>query len=362
MLNRNKKYNNHLNEPINPKFLKLAKFQKQIDENFSKCLTCERKCEIARDKAGFCKTRINKDGLIYSIVYGLIPALSFNPIEKKPLYHFYPGSIALTVGTYGCNFSCFWCQNHHLSKTNPLKAIQFASSEDFISPKRFIEIALEKKCKGTSISFNEPTLLFEYSLEVFKLAKQNGLYNTYVTNGYMTEDVLRDLVDAGFDAMNIDIKGGADMVQKYCGADVEKVWRNAKLAKDLGVHVEITTLLITKLNTDDSTIKYISKRIHNELGDDTPYHLSRFFPHYKAIDHGLTNPTPLKLLYKAYDIVKKEGLKFVYLGNVPNTDYDKTICPNCSEIVIERQLFGVKKLNLDTFGRCNNCGFQICIL
>ena len=231
--------------------------------------------------------------------------------------------------------------------------------EKFISPKQFIDLALKEGCQGTSISFNEPTILFEYSLEVFKLAKQKKLYNTYVSNGYMTENVLKDLIDAGLDAMNIDIKGETDMVQKYCGANVENVWRNAKLAKDLGVHVEITTLLITKLNTDNSTMRYISKRIINELGDDTPYHLSRFFPQYKSSDHGITSPTPLNYLNNAYKIAKNEGLKFVYLGNMPNTKYSNTICPQCSEMVIERNNLGIKNLFLDTNGNCIFCGCKI---
>ena len=347
---------------MNLNFIKKAKYQRKIDDKYSQCLTCERKCKILKGKSGFCKTRINKDSEIYSIVYGLIPAISFNPIEKKPLYHFHPGSIALTIGTYGCNFSCFWCQNHHLSKANPLKANQLAASDEYISPKRFIEIALKRKCEGTSISFNEPTLLFEYSLEVFKLAKQNGLYNTYVTNGYMTEEILKDLVEAGLDAMNIDIKGDSEMVQKYCGTDVEKVWRNAKLAKELGVHIEITTLLIEELNSKDQIVRKLAKRIYNELGELTPYHISRFFPHYKSSNYGLTEATPIELLYKAYTIVKDVGLKYIYLGNVPTTEYDNTYCPKCSKLVIKRRILGIKELFLDSNGNCKFCGYPICIM
>ena len=144
---------------INPKFLKKAKYQMSISTEITQCLTCNRKCQIGRGKSGFCRTRININGDIFSVVYGLIPALSFNPIEKKPLYHFHPGTIAITVGTYGCNFSCWWCQNYHISKENPLDSDQLESNK-FISPERLIEIALMKECQGTSISFNEPTLLF----------------------------------------------------------------------------------------------------------------------------------------------------------------------------------------------------------
>lgn len=344
----------------NSKFLKIARFQQKIDEHFSQCLTCERKCKIAEGKLGFCQTRINQDGKIYSIVYGLIPSLSFNPIEKKPLYHFHPGSKALTVGTYGCNFSCFWCQNHHLSHPSKRIIDIVKNSSEFLSPEKLIEIALKNNCQGTSISFNEPTLLFEYSLDVFKLAKKEGLFNTYVSNGYMTEEVLEELVKNGLDAINIDIKGGSNMVKKYCGTDVEKVWQNAKIAIDLGIHVEITTLIIEDLNSEEHIIKSIAERILEELGEFTPFHISRFFPQYKSVDYGYKVPTPLKSLYNAYEIAKDVGLKYVYLGNLPNTKYEHTICPNCSKTVIKRVIFGISEINLDTKGNCKFCGFSIC--
>ena len=344
----------------NPQYLKKAKYQERINENISQCLTCERKCKISNGNSGFCQTRINLNGEIFSIVYGLISALSFNPIEKKPLYHFYPGSVAITIGTYGCNFSCFWCQNHHIS--HPKEDIRnlVKNAKDYLTPEEIIKIAKKNNCQGTSISFNEPTLLFEYSLEVFKLAKKEGLYNTYVTNGYMTEEVLDDLIKNGLDAMNIDIKGEADMVKRYCGADVENVWRNAKTAKESGIHLEITTLLIESFNTDKEIIKTIAQRISNELGQDTPLHLTRFFPHYKSHEHDLFDPTPKKLIYDAYETVKEVGLKFVYLGNLPYSKYDNTYCAKCSKLVIERSGLGVRKLYLDTHGNCKYCGSPIC--
>jgi pyruvate formate lyase activating enzyme len=345
---------------MDSRFIKKAKYQIKIDENHSQCLTCERRCKIERGKTGFCNTRINKDGEIFTLVYGLIPAISFNPIEKKPLYHFHPGSIALTVGTYGCNFSCFWCQNYHLSKTKIDRIKEFTTPNEKLTPERLIEIALKNKCQGTSISFNEPILLFEYSLEVFKLAKMNGLYNTYVTNGYMTEDVLRDLVKAGLDAMNIDIKGDSQMVQKHCGVDVEEVWRNAQLAKQLGLHIEITTLLIQEFNSKDGTIRKIAERICDELGELTPYHISRFFPHYKSSHYGLSEPTPLILLNNAYNISKKAGLKYVYLGNMPFNEFNDTYCPKCSRLVIKRKVLGIQNIFLDPKGHCKFCGFPIC--
>ena len=178
----------------------------------------------------------------------------------------------------------------------------------------------------------------------------------------MTEEVLRDLAENGLDAINIDIKGDADMFKKYCGAEVENVWRNAKLAKDLELHVEITTLLIEDLNTNQEIIKSISNRIYVELGEDTPFHITRAFPHYKSYDHGFYKPTSIKFLKKSYDIAKESGLNFVYLGNLDNTDYENTICPKCSNLVIRRSGFGVKKLSLDSKGNCKYCGYPICIL
>jgi len=192
-----------------------------------RCLTCERRCELADGQVGWCRTRENRAGTLYTLIYGAVSSLSCNPIEKKPLYHFYPGSIALTAGSYSCNFACPWCQNHHISKAAP-RGGQYMSPEDFISE------AVRLSCQGTSISFNEPTLSFEWSLDVFRLARERGLYNTYVTNGYMTDEALRRLAKAGLDAMNVDVKGNAEAVRRYCGGiDVEKVWRNCALAREL---------------------------------------------------------------------------------------------------------------------------------
>ena len=345
---------------INPNFVKKSRFQKKISKNISQCLTCERKCKIPIGDTGHCKTRINNNGEIISLVNGCIPAKSINPIEKKPLYHFFPGSTALTVGTFGCNFDCFWCQNHHISHPAPPFIDCIKKQRSYYSPEKFINEAIENNCHGTSISFNEPTLLFEYSLEVFKLAKNAGLYNTYVSNGYMTKDVLKTLVKHGLDAINIDIKGSSDMVKKYCGANIEKVWQNAKLAKELGVHVEITTLLIETYNSNVEIIKEIANKIVTELGETTPFHISRFYPQYKSNEYGITKPTSLKSLYNAYEIAQNCGLKFVYIGNIANKKYSSTTCPNCSKVVIKRSTFSVEELNVDVNGDCNYCGVHIC--
>ncbi len=301
---------------IDNRFVKKSKYQKHLNNDTCQCQICEQKCIIKNGSTGFCETRRNIDGEIYTLIYGCIPAASCNPIEKKPLYNFYPGTTAYTVGSYGCNFSCFWCQNHSLSHPRPSVTEMIEHCKDFLSPEDFIKKTLENNCEGTSISFNEPTLLFEYALDAFKLARKEDLYNTYVSNGYMTEKVLMDLIEYGLDAINIDIKGSREMVKMYCGADVEKVWRNARLCVEHGVHVEITTLLIEGLNSDEKTIRSIARRIKNELGESIPFHLTRAFPRFKSNQHGLSEPTLLKTLYKGLLIAQKEGLKMVYLGNI----------------------------------------------
>jgi len=347
---------------LNSKFLKKSKFQESISSSISQCLNCERKCKIQIGRAGHCQTRVNHNGTIFSIVHGAIVAKSINPIEKKPLYHFHPGTKALTIGTYGCNFDCFWCQNHDISHPE-LEIIELMTLNDnYYSPKMMVEDAIKNNCQGTSISFNEPTLLFEYSLEVFKLAHKKGMYNTFVSNGYMTDKVLNELIESGLDAINVDIKGDTNMIKEFCGADVERIWRNAKLARELGVHVEITTLLIDNLNSKVEIITEISNRIIQDLGELTPFHITRFFPQYKSSHYEIKKPTSLKLLENAYKVAKNSGLKFVYLGNVNNTDYNNSYCPKCSNIVIRRNRFYVNQISLDPSDKCKQCGFKISIV
>ncbi len=277
------------------------------------------------------------------MIYGNVSSLSANPIEKKPLYHFYPGSRALTAGSWGCSFDCDWCQNWDISKRPP-------SSGRYMSPEDFVAEALARGCQGTSISFNEPTLSLEWSLDIFPLARAKGLYNTYVTNGYMTEKALELLIEAGLDAMNVDIKGSTEAVKKYCGADVEKVWRNCRQAVEAGVWIEITTLVIPTVNDDEETLQGIASRIVQELGRGIPWHLSAYYPAYKF----LAPPTPVSSLERAYDIGKEEGLDFVYVGNILGHCYENTYCPGCGEVLIRRFGLSVVENRVDD-GRCPAC-------
>jgi len=328
-----------------------ALLQERVTKGKVRCLTCERRCLLPRDGLGWCHTRKNIGGGIHTLVYGLISSLSANPIEKKPLFHFFPGSFALTAGTWSCNFACPWCQNWEISKSPPQDQNY---GYGYISPGEFIELTKRYRCRGTSISFNEPTLLLEWSLEVFRLARREGLYNTFVTNGYMTEEALELLIEAGLDGANVDIKGDGEVVRRYCQADVEVVWRNCRILRERGVHLEVTTLVIPGVNDDEQILKSIAERIREELGRETPWHLTAYHPAFEF--HA--PPTPLATLERAHELGKEAGLEFVYLGNVPGHRFENTYCPECGSLLIERRGLSVTAYRLEGH-RCPDCGREI---
>jgi pyruvate formate lyase activating enzyme len=335
---------------MNQRSIRRALLQEKVGDKV-RCLTCERRCLLAEGASGWCRTRTVRDGLLVTLIYGQVSSLSANPIEKKPLHHFFPGTLALTAGSWSCNFGCPWCQNWHISKSPPRQG-------RFTSPGEFIDDALARKCQGTSISFNEPTLSLEWSLDVFRLAREQGLYNTYITNGYMTTQALERLIAAGLDAMNADVKGDAEAVRKYCGGvDVEKVWRNCRDAKERGVHLEITTPVIPGVNHTEAALRTIAGRIHDELGPETPWHLSGYYPAYRF--HA--PPTPLSALERGWQIGQEEGLEFVYLENVTGHRLENTYCPGCGELLVERQGLTVLHNRLSD-PACPACGRTIPIV
>jgi pyruvate formate lyase activating enzyme len=256
-------------------------------------------------------------------------------------------------GPVDCDQQCCpWCQNHHISKAPP-------GGGRFLSPREFVLLATQRRCQGTSISLNEPTLSLEWSLEVFALARERGLYNTFVSNGYMTPDALRLLVQAGLDGINVDIKGDAQAVKRYCGIDVEKVWRNCRLVREEGVWLEITTLVIPGVNDGEATLRGMAQRIATELGPDTPWHVNAYYPAYRFT----APPTPVGTLERAWQLGHEAGLRFVYAGNLPGTSpahhrLQNTTCPGCGTLCIERWGLGVTSYRLDR-GRCPGCGGEI---
>jgi pyruvate formate lyase activating enzyme len=324
--------------------VKVARLQKPVKQHV-RCITCERQCSLREGGIGWCKTRVNFGGSLYTLIYGAVSSISANPIEKKPFYHFHPGTRALTFGSWGCNFGCPWCQNWDISKAQPYPGCEYLSPDDFIQE------TLACGCQGTSISFNEPTLSLEWSLDVFQLAQAHGLYNTYVTNGYMTSQALDLLAEAGLHALNVDIKGENQAVSKHCrGVDAEAVWMRCKQTRELGLHLEISTLVIPGFNDDDELLANIAQRIVDELGKETPWHVCGYFPAYRFT----APPTPLDTLERAWKIGNDVGLEFVYIGNAPAHPKANTYCPDCGANLIERRGLSINAYRLES-GRCPEC-------
>ncbi len=329
-------------------YIRDAMLQEKADRKI-RCNVCHRRCSIVDGGLGWCRTRKNQDGKLITLIYGAASSVAANPVEKKPFYHFWPGTGAFTAGSWSCNFGCSWCQNWNISKEPP------PTRGRFISPEQFVSMAEESGCVGTSISFNEPTLSLEWSLDVFRLARRRGLYNTFVTNGYMTPEALMMLIGSGLDAMNVDMKGDAGAVRHYCkGIDVEKVWEVCRLARQYGVHLEITTLVIPTMNDSDPILQSIAGHIVSDLGRDVPWHVSAYFPAYRFN----APPTPIRTLERAWKIGRDLGLEFVYAGNVPGHPLDNTYCPDCNMLLIQRTGFDVIVNHVGS-GYCPKCGREI---
>ncbi len=324
-----------------------ALLYRKLPHDKVECTLCERRCVINPGQKGFCKTRMNIGGKLYTLVYGDLSALESRPIEIKPFFHYWPGSTALTYSTWSCNFDCIWCQNHHLSKTAP----QPANSSRY-SPEKIVEMAVRGGDDGLCASFQEPTVLTEWNLEAFRLASDRGLYCCYVSNGYMTLEALRLLRAAGMDGLKIDVKGDMETYHKYCGgADVEKVWRNIREARKMGFHVEVVNLVVTDVNDDEQCLSWVIERHLHEAGPETPLHFTRYYPAYKFSNP----PTEVETLEKAYEMARKAGVLYPYLGNVHGHGYENTYCPNCGEQLIKRFGYRISSYKVTDDKRCPKC-------
>jgi len=311
-----------------------------------RCLNCFRSCTITPGGEGFCKTRrATQDGSLETLVYGAIASLGVNPIEKKPMNHFWPGSHALTIGTWSCNLKCPWCQNWELSKTVP-----HPSRMNYVPPEELVGIAVAKHTNGVSFSFNEPTLLAEYALDVFPLAREKGLYCQYVTNGSMSIPVLESLARAGLTGLTVTIKGRRDAAREITGQNTDHTWEFLSHAKNLGLSVEVVLLAVTGFADDERTVHEISSRIVTELSVDTPFHINAYFPAYKYA----APPTSFSALNRAHEITRDEGLRFVYIGNVED-QRQNTNCPDCGTLLIERSILGLSSWKLTTANKCPVC-------
>ena len=331
-----------------------AMLYEKLPDSRVRCNICQWRCTINPDKSGVCRMYQNRDGVLYNLNYARASSLGADPIEKKPLFHFYPGTLAFSIGGWGCNFHCQHCQNWEISC--PPENEPWRHSHD-VPPQMAIDLTKRYHCRGISWTYNEPTVWFEYTLDSAKLAKENGLYTVYVTNGYITPEAL-DTIGPYLDAWRVDIKGFSDAFYR----DLAKIhhWRGilevAKRAKEKWqMHVEVITNVIPTLNDDDEQLKGIAGWIKDELGELTPWHVTRFYPHH----HLMHLPaTPITTLERAHDIGREAGLKFIYAGNVPGHQSENTVCYSCGKLVVRRFGYDTEIVGLNG-SRCQFCGAEL---
>jgi pyruvate formate lyase activating enzyme len=297
--------------------------------------------------------------VLHTLVYGIPLSQAVDPIEKKPLFHFYPGSTAFSIATAGCNFRCDFCQNADISQM-PRDRGRIVGSQ--ASPEQVVQAARRHSSRSIAYTYTEPTIFFEYSYDIARLAHGAGIASVYVTNGYMTSEMLELFQGLGnrhepwLDAANVDLKAFRDETYKrVCGARLQPVLDSLKRMKELGIWVEVTTLVVPDLNDSEEELGEIARFIAGELGVEVPWHVSRFHPDYKMFDRG---PTPVGTLQRAYDMGREAGLRYVYVGNMPGARLEDTVCPGCGQTVLERWSFQVRRRHLRD-GKCGHCGRPI---
>ena len=275
--------------------------------------------------------RENKDGKIYSLNYAAVSSLAVDPIEKKPLFHFYPGSTSFSLGSVGCNFRCKHCQNWNISQAD----LEQIPTKEFL-PEDAVRLAKEYECKSISWTYNEPTLWFEYTLDSAKLAHKEDIKTVYVTNGYLSEESF-ELIKDHLDAANIDLKGMSQhFYEELCDARLQPVLDTIRRMHDAKIHIEITNLMIPGYNDSKEDVKALVKFMADEVGVEVPLHFTRFYPQYQLTS---LPPTQVEILEKAHKIAKDAGMKYVYMGNIPTADGENTRCPECNQLLIKRDGF-----------------------
>ncbi len=327
-------------------------FYRSGKENEIICELCSHHCHIKDGKRGICRVRENRDGVLYSMVYGRLIAENVDPIEKKPLFNFLPGSQAFSIATVGCNFQCLHCQNYDISQYPHFHNGEIAGDER--TAETVIGDAVRTGCTSVCYTYVEPTIFYEFAYDCSVLAHKRQLKNVFVSNGYMTPEVTRHLAPV-LDGINIDIKAFTDdFYKKTCKARLQPVLDTVQLMHDLGVWVEATTLIIPGLNDSTEELREIARFIHF-VSPAIPWHVTAFYPTYKMMDR---EPTPVATLRKAREIGLAEGLHYVYEGNVPGEGGENTYCPGCGEKLIDRFGFSIQQNNLKD-GHCSKCGQQL---
>jgi pyruvate formate lyase activating enzyme len=325
-------------------------YQKLNDQKVH-CFLCRHGCTIEHGRRGICAVRENRDGSLYTLVYGKLISTAVDPIEKKPIFHMKPGSRSFSIATVGCNFHCLFCQNSNISQL-PREQTRILGQDT--KPGEVVDMALRTGCHSISYTYTEPTIAFEFNLETARLANAQGLRNVFVTNGYMSREALQ-MISPYLDAANVDLKAFTEeFYSKQCGAHLQGVLENLRLMKEMGIWIEVTTLMIPGLNDSPLESEQIARFIM-ELSPDVPWHISRFHPMYRLIDRP---STPLHILKRARDIGLKVGLRYVYTGNVPGDEGEHTFCHGCGRVVVERLGFSILN-NKIREGRCSFCGATV---
>ncbi len=331
--------------------MKEALLYEKLSEAKVHCRLCNHGCTIGDGKRGICGVRENRGGKLYTLVYSQLISRNVDPIEKKPLFHFAPGSKSFSIATVGCNFHCDFCQNYEISQMP--RDRNFITGEE-TRPEEIVEMARKKNCRTIAYTYTEPTIYFEYALDIARLASAAGLKNIFVTNGYMTEDALRT-IHPHLHGANVDLKAfREEFYQKRCGAKLEGVLRSLRVMKEMGVWVEITTLIIPGLNDSEDELKELAQFIVS-LGPEVPWHISRFHPMYKMLDR---SPTSIRILERARQIGLDSGLRYVYTGNVPGERGEDTFCYKCGQLLVDRFGFQVVKYRIKE-KMCSGCGSPI---
>lgn len=322
----------------------------QLDGRSVRCGICSHFCTIKDGKKGICGVRRNDNGKLVSLIYPKVVAAAIDPIEKKPLYHVRPGSFSYSIASPGCNLKCTFCQNASIAQI-PVESSMILSRTTTVQPEAIVSSAMENGCESISYTYTEPTVFFELAFETAKIAKEKGLLNIFVTNGFMSPDAL-EMISPYLDAANVDLKAFDNAFYKtYCKASIEPVKANLKAMKEMGIMVEVTTLLIPELNDSEKALEQTAGFIAGELGPQTPWHISRFHPCHEMTDR---HPTPVATLERAWEAGHSAGLHYVYIGNVPGHPAENTTCHSCGTDLIERRGYRIKS-RMKHGGICPDC-------
>ncbi|MCS7123462.1 MAG: AmmeMemoRadiSam system radical SAM enzyme [Candidatus Aenigmarchaeota archaeon] len=329
--------------------VKKARLFEKVNESVV-CKACARKCILSKGQIGFCGVRKNIGGNLYLLVYGKVIACNIDPIEKKPVMHYMPGSRIFSIGTTGCSWACAYCLNFDISQRREISGIE-------MSPKEIVEGAISNNCQGIAYTYNEPSIFIEFASDVGRIAKKKGLINIFVTNGFYTEETVKE-VKKFLNCATIDIKGNAnlDFVRKYILIQSPQPIFDTLLQLKNSIHIEVTDLIIPKIGDDTEDCKKLCKFLFDNFGPDLPLHFLRFHPDYKLLN---IPQTPIETLEKHHKIAREIGFNYVYIGNVWGHPYENTYCPECNNVVIGRFGFSITSWNLDDKNNCKFCGYKI---